>query len=324
MNRFLLALLSLFFSFVMSRMAAAETVDRSIRIIGRDAAHVTTAKIYLDDLANVSSKKISDDEAVIALKKIVIADAPAPGQKLTLSAQEILEKLRANGVDLNQVGFYLKRVIAVERSARTLSSAEVRAAIEEYLKNSEDEVVLRDIRYRDNVKVALGVATLKVSGYDSNVNGQMVFNIIAEVPDAAAVSFQVKGNVDEWKELPVAARPLRKGDVIGADDITMARLNVQSLPKDVASDEENLIGLETEREIAVGEVFRRNKLVLPPVVEKGATVMLVYNKGALTATATGVALAAAGTGETVKIKNASSKKVVNGTVVEAGLVRVNQ
>lgn len=318
------ALISLLFSLGLSHLASADvTPERSVRIIGRESANVTTPQIYLQDLATVSSKKISDEDAVIALQKIVIANSPLPGQKLTLSAQEILEKLRSNGVDLQQVGFYLKRVITVERAARVLSAAEVRTAIEEYLKDNYDNTVLRTLQYRNNVKVAPGLVNFTISSFNGKVAGQMVFNVTASVNDEPGTTFQVKGVVDEWRDLPVAARPLRKGAVIGLEDITMAHLNVKSLPSDAAFDSDGLVGLEIANSISVGEVFRRNKLSLPPVIEKGSVITILYNKGNLTATASGVALSDAGEGEEIRVKNSASKKVILGRVIEAGLVGVN-
>ena len=324
MNKIILAGVSFFFTLMLAKVATAAPLNHNIRIIGRDSAHVTTAQVRLGDLANISSKDMTDDDALIALQKIVIADAPAPGEKLTLSAQDILEKLRLNGVDLQQVGYALKRVMVVERASRVLAAAEIRSAIEEYLKNYKDEVVLKDIQYRENIKVAPGITELKVATASNQKIGQMVFNIEADVVGAEPVKFSVKGSVDEWREVPVAAHPLKRGSVIGDDDIVMARLNVQSLPDDVAVNSDNLIGLSADKGISVGEVFRLNKLSLPPVIEKGSAVTIIYKKGSLTATATGVALADAGAGENIKVRNTSSKKIITGSVIEAGLVGVNQ
>jgi len=315
-----------FVSFIVSlafSYLASATPTHSIRILGFNQATVTTKQIKLADIANVSSLNIEDEDTVLALKNIDIAKSPQPGQKIKLTAQEILNKLQFNGVDLQQVGFSFQREMTIERAARLLSESEVRTAIESYLKSDKKDVVLRDIRYRNNIKLAPGITTLNISSYETKIIGHLGFNIEAKVKGEDAVNFTVMGIVDEWKELPVAARPIKKGSIIDESDIVMARLNIKSLPLDTASHNNELIGLEVEDNISVGEVFKRNKLVYPPVIRKGEAVTILYKKGLLSATATGIALEDAGDNEIIKVRNTSSKKIISGTVVEAGLVRVN-
>ncbi len=303
--------------------AAAVDSARSIRIIGRKSATVTTRRILLADIAQVSSPELSDDEAVIALQKIVIADSPLPGAKITLSASQILERLREQGVNLNSVGYTLHRVVTVARAGRVLRSAEVRAAIEEFFASGKRDAVLKGIAYNEDIQLAPGLTKLAVRPYDSTRAGEMGFEVVAEVEGEQPVSFKVPAQIDEWRELPVAARPLQRGAVIGEGDIKMARLNISAIPHDAAADKAGLIGMEAEQAIGYGEVFRRNKLLLPPVISSGSRVTLVYKTALITATASGVALESGQEGEEIKVRNTASKKIVSGMILEPGLVGVN-
>ena len=302
---------------------AAEAPKRTIRIIGREDATVTTAQVRLGDIADVSSPYGGDDDAVIALQKIVITDSPRPGESLTLSAAQVLDRLRAQGVSLQHVGYALRRIVTVNRAGRPLAPSEVRAAIEEYLRQSNSDVTLKEVTYRPIVKLVPGMTTLQVTPYAAGAVGQMHFEIAAEVEGEAPVRFKVRAAVDEWREVPVAARSLERGSVIAAEDIRMARMNASTLGSDVSTEKDALVGLAAESTIASGEVFRRTKLAIPPVIAAGAGVTLVYKRGALTATATGVALEAGRQGEQIKVRNSGSKKIVAGTVIEPGLVGVN-
>ena len=294
----------------------------SIRIIGRDSAKVTTRQVRLADIASVSSKDPADDEAILALQKIVIADSPLPGKSNTITGHEILSVLQGEGVDLNKVGFSFKRVMEVSRVARALSRYEVQSAIEQYLSDNLPDSSIKDLQYRENVKVVPGTTNLKVAILEKGKQGRTTFGVIAEVENEVPVQFQVKATLEEWLELPVAARALKKGAVISEDDLKMAKLNMSMLSKDVASDRDNLIGLELDRSIGAGEVFHLNRLAEPPVISKGSNVILMYKTRLLTATAEGVAIENGQSGDVIKVKNSASKKIVRGTVIEPGLVEV--
>ena len=300
----------------------AENGPRSIRIIGREKATVTTSQVRLGDVADVTSARVSDDEAIIALQKIVLADAPKPGRSITLSAQEVLERLRGQGVDLQRIGYALQRITTVQRAGRTLLAGEVREAIEEYLRQSKRDVSVKDLSYRENVMLTPGITELRVSAWEGTRTGQMVFEISATVENEPPTRFKVQAAVDEWRELPVAARPVQRGALISEEDIKMARLNAAAIPADATTDKQSLIGLQAERAVGFGEVFPRNKLVQPPLIASGSEVMLVYKTEMFTATATGVALEAGQQGQEIKVRNTASKKVVMGKVLEAGLVGV--
>jgi flagella basal body P-ring formation protein FlgA len=102
----------------------------------------------------------------------------------------------------------------------------------------------------------------------------------------------------------------------------MARLNVGQLARDVTHDDKKIIGFEASRPIRVGETFSKAKLIVPPIISAGQRVTISYRAGLLEATASGIALDTVGEGETVKVKNESSNKIITGIALEAGLVGV--
>jgi flagella basal body P-ring formation protein FlgA len=142
-------------------------------------------------------------------------------------------------------------------------------------------------------------------------------------PEMPVVQFPVFAEIEEWREIPVAARNLNRGERIGDADIVRARMRLQDLPKDVATREQDLVGLETKQPLAEGEIFRRAKVVVPPTITAGSKVTLRYRSQFFDATASGVSLENGAVGEQIKVRNESSKKVVSARVVEAGLAEVD-
>ena len=90
---------------ILALSCVAAQADRRISINGKKETVVTTAQIRLADIADVYSSSIEDDEAVIALKKIVIDRSPVPGKQINISGLQVVDALRANQVSLDKVGY---------------------------------------------------------------------------------------------------------------------------------------------------------------------------------------------------------------------------
>jgi flagella basal body P-ring formation protein FlgA len=296
--------------------------SRTVTIRGRQYSTVTASGVRLSDVADVTSERLKDDEAVIGLKKISLDKSPAPGKELTLSAATVLERIKAEGVNLDQVGYVFPRVMVVRRAGRLVSTAEVRSAIEEYLGESGRDVEIRNLNFSEDQYVTPGIIKFEVSSYNTLRGGELGFEIRARDENNEIVKFNVTASVEEWKQMPVANRSLGRGSIVGPEDVVMARMNLAGLPGDVARDPKQVLGFEASREIAVGQVFRQNNLAIPPVIDSGAKVILRYKSALMEATATGVSLEAGIKGQQIRIKNDGSGKVVYGTVVEPGLADV--
>lgn len=296
--------------------------ESQIRAMGRKEITVTTSSVRFGDLAELSSNSLNDDEAVIGLQKIFIERSPEPGKSVTISAAKVLERLKDEGVDLKVLGYALPRIMTVHRASRAITLPEVEAVVTEALNRGGQERTLKQLNYKEQVHVAPGDMLMEVEDFSASEIGRVSFAIIARVKNQQPVRFNVDAVVDEWVEVPVARRSLRQGEVVGRGDVMMARLSAVSVPSDAAQAVGGVLGLETKHQINYGEVFRQNQLIQPPVIESGNQVTMVYRSGALEATASGIALGSAAIGESIKVRNEGSKRIVTGTVLSPGLVGV--
>ena len=316
--------LTLAYIVVLFGLASSGVAENSydIRINGRREITVTTPTISLADLAEVTSQRSGDEETVIGLKRLFVEKAPAPGESLTISAAQLLARLREEGVDLKRVGYSFPRVMSVKRASRILSTDEIRSAIEAFLRASGKEIALKDLRASGEVHLIPGLVEIKAIPFDSGSPGRMSFKLSAEVEGQAPVNFNVDADVDEWREVPIAARPLAKGTLIAERDLVMARMNVNQIPRDAVQKTSDIIGLQASKDLNYGEVLRNTKIAQPLAVQAGDRVTMVYKKGLLEATAKGIAIDSGIVGQSVKVKNESSKRTVSGLVREQGLVEV--
>lgn len=305
---------------VLSSVALANNAQR-VTIIGKKASTVVGNVITLNDLTTIEAKNISDDDSVLKLQKIPLQNSPEPGESVTLSAARVIDVLKRAGVNLEQIGYSFPRIMTVTRASRTLEVSEVIDAIKRKFDENSRDIIVRDVTYKGEQKIAPGLAQISVTQL-SQVKGNAQFQIRVSVPGARVAQFTTTAYLEEWTDVPVATRELRRGAIVGTRDITMARLNMQALPTDINLEPQELVGLEVEKHMTSGEVFRRKSLRIPPVVTIGSKVVISYNKGSLQATASGAALEDGIQDQSIRVKNTGSGRTLVATVVEPGLVRV--
>lgn len=302
----------------------ADASPKSIRVIGRKSGLVSRSDLTVADIAKVYSKNVADDEAVLAINKISLGQSPAPGNSITITASQVIERMREEGVNVDKIGYAIPRVITIERASRSISFKEIEAAIKDAASNIEgQEFEIRSIDYNKEVKVAPGKLSLLAKIVPATRSGKYTAQIEAEVKGEELLRFSVPLTVKEWVELPVAKRSLPRGALITADDLVMARADIAALDAEVARGSEQIVGYATKQPIGHGEAFNRKKLLIPPVIENGSRVILRYKTSLLEATSPGTALEDGTTGQQIRVRNEGSKRVVTGTVVEPGLVSVN-
>lgn len=305
-------------------LAAEQQQRKTINIVGRKDSVVTKTSYALGDIASINSRYVKDDEAMIALKKIQLGQSPRPGKKVSISAARVLERMREEGVNIRSVGYSMPRLMNVTRASRVISKQEVEIAIQDALERSGRDSKLLSVTYNEPAHVLPGLMAMDVSLSNGKRPGELRAMISAEVVGSKAVRFTVPALIEEWTEVPVAKRPLYRGAVVGHEDIMMARLSTAEIPSDAARDSMNIVGFETSRPINYGEVFRKNKLDIPPVIKKGEKIVLRYQSKFLQATATGVAMEDGAVGQNIKVRNNASRKIVGGKVLEPGLVGVSR
>ena len=136
------------------------------------------------------------------------------------------------------------------------------------------------------------------------------------------VRFQLRAIADEWRLMPVATKPLKKGEVVKAEDVKLERINGTAAGRDSIEQIGDLVGRSLVKDVGQGEMFRAGAVVVPPVIASGSRVTMIYRQGRLEATAIGTALETGAEGQEIKVRNESSGKVIEARVVEKGIVEV--
>jgi flagella basal body P-ring formation protein FlgA len=120
----------------------------------------------------------------------------------------------------------------------------------------------------------------------------------------------------------VAARPIARGEIVGADALDSATRLLPSAPAGLISDPASAVGRAAVRDIAVGTLLSSNLIKSPQTIRRGQSVTLSLASGAVAVRVAGTALRDGALGERIPVRNLNSKRVVEGVILDAGVVEV--
>jgi flagella basal body P-ring formation protein FlgA len=139
---------------------------------------------------------------------------------------------------------------------------------------------------------------------------------------APAFRVHVPLTVQAWVEAVVVTRPLARGVAIGAADVRLERRELAQLPYGYMTDPGQALGQLTARALAAGHALLPRQLRAGALVRRGDTITLLARRGGMAVRMQGEALGEGAAGTRVRVRNARSQRVVEGTVVAAGLVEL--
>lgn len=122
-------------------------------------------------------------------------------------------------------------------------------------------------------------------------------------------------------EVVILKKPLRRGDMITAEDLGMRREDLSELRGQYYRDLSDLVGQRVKRHLAANVVITPAMVDAGRLVQRGSRVTIVSDNGPVEVRMAGKALAHGGRGDQIRVKNQASGRTITATVVDRGLVR---
>lgn len=141
-------------------------------------------------------------------------------------------------------------------------------------------------------------------------------------PAEAGWSLYVPVRLEIRTEVVVLAAPLSRGETLTARHLAMEPRDVAQLSGGYLTRIEDAEDMLLRRPLAVGAVLTGNTLERPKVIQRGQRVRLISISGGFSVSAEGEAMADAARGDRLRVRNLTSRKVVEGVVDESGGVVV--
>ena len=305
--------------FILLSLVAPVSATLTVTFAGQ--ATVTDDKILLGDIAQFSPT----DQSGKALSQLVIANSPAPGKSKTLQTPSVITSLR-NNTHASDVQWTGKREVVIHRQAIKITSDQLYKIIAEFLAENKEKIPSGDIRFTSmrapsELFLPYGKLTWRVTPSRPNITDSSSFSIFFKVNGKPANNCTVRGRIEVLTDIAVAAETIRKGMVIKAEHITMKRKNIVTADHPIYRPE-NLIGMQAARTIGAGKIIEQDHITAPPVIATGDLVKVIAGKGNLSISTKGVARSAGIIGDTIRVKNMRSNKLIYARVEGPGMVSV--
>lgn len=132
----------------------------------------------------------------------------------------------------------------------------------------------------------------------------------------------VPAQVSVITEYLVTARPIRPGQIVSPQDLTIRTGDLAAQPQNTLTDMAQAIGHHARYALAAGNTLRADMLRLPPAVRQGQTVKIVGVGGSgFRVTNEGRALNGGADGDQIRVRLANGQ-VISGTARSGGIVEV--
>lgn len=122
----------------------------------------------------------------------------------------------------------------------------------------------------------------------------------------------------------VTNRALPMGSAVGPEDVRLETRRFPGTSRCCATTIESVVGLLVRRSLSAETVLPMDALDRPPAIRRGEVVVVVAALPGVEIRSSGVALADARTGETVRIRHSTSLKVIQARADTPGVVRVDR
>lgn len=145
-------------------------------------------------------------------------------------------------------------------------------------------------------------------------------SVLMRCPAANGWTVRVSVQLQLWRQVLVASRPLIRGDGILATDVHAEERDVTRLPYGYVENMNQVAERSLSRPLAAGSVITPGALGGRQMVRAGDHVELVAELDGIAVRAEGTALGSGDSGSRLKVRNGSSGRVVDAIVRAPGVV----
>lgn len=295
------------------------------RVVVQPVASVSGFRIILADIATVTGPNKAQ------LDTMEVGRLAAPGTSRYVSRDELFL--------YKQVPDQIRRSIVVTGESRcsvTMESRKIRIKdIDSDLKNK----ILNSLSWnRENCKIifrcdsldaltTIGKGTFSILLDDLHSNtlkGNVLIPVIIQQGEFKE-RITIPTYIEVITEVFVATHRMEARQVVTSADFIRKDMDITLLPSVPA------ISLKQGEQyrirgavVAEGIVLMSNRIEKKPTIETGQTISIMVKVGTASLTIRGIARESGVIGDRIAIENINSKKIIHGTVISAGIVRVDQ
>jgi len=154
--------------------------------------------------------------------------------------------------------------------------------------------------------------------------GDRTYQVIARVDGKEVWRTALRVRQKVYQSIVEAARPIRRDQIITADDVTAVRRTLNaSVDAGFTGNLKSIVGMKAKRPIGQDEPINDSMVSAPAAISEGGRVMVVYETPLLVMQVPGVAMVSGQIGTFIPVRNLQTGKIVYGVIQPDDRVKVN-
>lgn len=294
--------------------------EPAVRIYLPRTKTVDKATLTLNDIAIISGR---DDALAARIRDIKLGRSPFAGESITLTRQTVLSQLGAAQISGDTVSVIGSSETRVHRKATDISTDDIVAAAEAFLKASPPAGAIRWKLAHQPQDIAIPQAdgaTLRCELDASAPAGQVHIRVTLATDEKVLASRLVMFRLSYQTKQLLAAKDINPGETITPANTTLETVEVSRPPSEVYTPP---FGKRARAHITPGSVITDSHVHMPQpevVIQRNETVRLKIQGKGWSITALGQALQNGRVGDTIRVRNLDSRQIIVGQVDASGVV----
>lgn len=214
-----------------------------------------------------------------------------------------------------------------EGAAATVVDAEViRRHLDDFIDSRREVLPQADVLFKKlelpaTFNLPPGKLEVEVIPSDPQIIASRRFTLIFRVDGRVERNLAIRAELEAIAPVVVAAGDLGRGVVLSRRDLNLVEMDLIGL-RNPCFDPQELVGQKLKQSVRLGAPVDRAQIDFPPLVKRGDAVSITLARGGLRLAAAGEAQQDGREGETIRVRNNSSRKEVNGRVIAPGQIQV--
>ncbi len=283
-----------------------------------EQATVASTQIVLGEIASVQG----DEEIVARLNAIVLAPAPIPGQRFSLTPGMVRVKLRQFGIAPDDVMLTCPDAVEITRKSLTVTGASLVEAAKTWLaanlaSATGEELSLVALTHPADLQTVHGPLAITCSA-GAGIGALRSVQVVATVNEMDVWRGSISFRLRRYAEVLVVKRPLAARQAITASCVARERREIPSGSDLPLTDPSALTRARTTHALRVGDILTAAMLEMIPVVERNQAVTVLARCGSMIIRLRAVACENGGVGEVIILRNPESRREFSARVLPSG------